>query len=58
MAEARLSFEERKTITNLIQFFHFLKCVHIFLAPSEYLILLSQSLKMDSSKLEHVAMFS
>jgi hypothetical protein len=30
MAEARLSFEESKTITILIQFFLSLKCVYIF----------------------------
>jgi hypothetical protein len=30
MAEARLSFEERKTITILIQVFSFLKCIHFF----------------------------
>jgi hypothetical protein len=30
MAEARLSFEEHKTITILIQFYNFLKCVYIF----------------------------
>jgi hypothetical protein len=35
MAEARLSFEERKTITILIQLFFFLKMC-IFLAPSIY----------------------
>jgi hypothetical protein len=33
MAEARLSFEERKTITILIQSFPFLKCVYIFWHP-------------------------
>jgi hypothetical protein len=33
MAEARLSFEERKTITILIQFFPLLKCVYIFGHP-------------------------
>jgi hypothetical protein len=37
MAEAWLSFEERKTITILIQFFPFLKCVYIFLAHSLYI---------------------
>ena len=35
MAEARLSFEERKTI------FPFLKCVYIFLAPSVYVCICS-----------------
>jgi hypothetical protein len=30
MAEARLLFEEGKTVTILIQFFPFLKCVYIF----------------------------
>jgi hypothetical protein len=33
MAEARLSFEERKTIIILIQLFPFLKCVYIFWHP-------------------------
>jgi hypothetical protein len=33
MAEARLSFEERKTITILIEFFSFLKCVYMFWHP-------------------------
>jgi hypothetical protein len=33
MAEARLPFEERKTITILIQFFFLKMCIH-FLAPS------------------------
>jgi hypothetical protein len=33
MAEARLSFEEHKAITSLIQFFPFLKCVYIFWHP-------------------------
>jgi hypothetical protein len=33
MAEARLSFEEHRTITVLVQFFSFLKmCIH-FVAP-------------------------
>jgi hypothetical protein len=36
MAEARLSFEERKTIEILIQIFHFLKCVY-FMARSVYI---------------------
>jgi ABC-type transport system involved in Fe-S cluster assembly fused permease/ATPase subunit len=38
-AEARLSLEERKAITILIQFFSFLKMC-IFLAPSVYIRML------------------
>jgi hypothetical protein len=33
MAEARLSFEERKTITILIKIFPSLNCVYIFGTP-------------------------
>jgi hypothetical protein len=36
MAGARLSFEERKTITILIQFFSFLKMRIIFWYPSVF----------------------
>jgi hypothetical protein len=37
VAEARLSLEECKTITILIRFFPYLKCVYISLAPTVYI---------------------
>jgi hypothetical protein len=47
MAEARLSFEERKTITILIQFFTSLKRVYLFLAPSVYWLMYQMLLFND-----------
>jgi hypothetical protein len=49
MAEAQLSFEERKTITILIQLFSFLKmCIH-FLSPSVHVSILLIILKITSN---------